>query len=117
MEELVLKSANNKDYSVELQEVLKLYEDDFNELELTTQLKIFSAKFSTNGDVTLREALMDRSFHQVCRIAQLILVIPSTNAASERSFSVMKRIKSYLRSTMGLGRLNYLTFTRKIWTK
>ena len=66
---------------------------------------------------TLREAIdylkslsdgQKQFFHQVCRIAQLILVIPSTNAASERSFSVLKRIKSYLRSTMGQGRLNYL---------
>jgi hypothetical protein len=35
-------------------------------------------------------------------------VLPATNAASERSFSSMKRIKSYLRSTMGQSRLNYL---------
>ena len=83
LEELLLKSANNKNYSVELQEVLKFYEDDFNELELTTELKIFSAKFSTNGNVTLREAIdylkslsdgQKQFFHQVCRIAQLILV-------------------------------------------
>ncbi len=117
LEELLLKSANNKDYSVELQEVLKLYDDDFNEVELTTQLKIFTEKFSTSGNVTLREAIdylkslsdgQKQFFQQVCRIAQLFLVMPSTNAASERSFSVMKRIKTYLRSTMGQARLNHL---------
>jgi len=32
--------------------------------------------------------------------------MPSTNAASGRSFSAMKRIKTYLRSTMGQARLN-----------
>ena len=47
-------------------------------------------------------------FHQVCRVAQLIIVMPATNAASERSFSVMHRIKSYLRSTMTQQRLNHL---------
>ena len=41
-------------------------------------------------------------------VAQLIIVMPATNAASERSFSVLRRIKSYLRSTMTQQRLNHL---------
>ena len=35
-------------------------------------------------------------------------MLPATNACSERSFSTMKRIKTYLRSTMGQERLNHL---------
>lgn len=38
----------------------------------------------------------------------LILVNPATNAISERSFSAMKRVKTYLRSTMSQERLNSL---------
>ena len=34
--------------------------------------------------------------------------MPSTNASSEWSFSAMKRLKTYLRSTMGQSRLNHL---------
>ena len=34
--------------------------------------------------------------------------MPATNAASERSFSVMRRIKSYLRSAMIQPQLNHL---------
>ena len=34
--------------------------------------------------------------------------MPATNAASERSFSTMKRVKTYLRSSMGQERLNHL---------
>ena len=33
-------------------------------------------------------------------VAQLIIVMPAANAVSEHSFSVLRRIKSYLRSTM-----------------
>ena len=33
-------------------------------------------------------------------LVKLTLVMPATNASSERSFSVKKRIKNYLRSTM-----------------
>ena len=32
---------------------------------------------------------------QVCRLLSLILVIPTTNAVSERSFSTLWRIKTY----------------------
>ena len=45
---------------------------------------------------------------QVCNLMRLILVMPATNATSERSFSALRRVKSYLRSTMLQERLNYL---------
>ncbi len=45
---------------------------------------------------------------QVKRLLQLILVMPATNATSERSFSALRRVKTYLRATMGQERLNYL---------
>lgn len=37
-----------------------------------------------------------------------MLVMPATNAASERSFSALTRIKTYLRATMSQTRLNSL---------
>ena len=39
---------------------------------------------------------------------KLILVMPAMNATSERSFSALRRIKTYLRSTMKQERLNSL---------
>ena len=42
------------------------------------------------------------------QLQQLILVMPATNATSERSFSALRCLKSYLRSTMGNERLNHL---------
>ncbi len=44
----------------------------------------------------------------VKRLMQLILVMPATNASSERSFSALRRVKTYLRTTMKQDRLNYL---------
>ena len=41
----------------------------------------------------------------VCKLFQLL---SATNATFERSFSALRRIKSYLRSTMTQARLNYL---------
>ena len=36
--------------------------------------------------------------------------MPATNATSERSFSTLRRIKSYLRNIMTQARLNHLVF-------
>ncbi len=44
----------------------------------------------------------------VKRLMQLILVMPATNASSERSFSALRRLKTYLRTTMKQDHLNYL---------
>ena len=43
---------------------------------------------------------------EVVKLVRLLLVMPATNAVSERSFSAMRRIKTYPRSTMLQERLN-----------
>jgi hypothetical protein len=45
---------------------------------------------------------------EVYKLAVLILTIPSTTASVERSFSALKRIKSYCRSTQSQERLSGL---------
>ena len=45
---------------------------------------------------------------EVGLLLKLVLVMPATNACSERSFSVLHLIKSYPRSTMMQQRLNHL---------
>ena len=47
-------------------------------------------------------------YTEVAIILHLILVMPATNANSERSFSVLRRVKTYLRATMSQNRLNNL---------
>ncbi len=39
---------------------------------------------------------------------KLILIMPTTNSTSERSFSALRRLKTYLRNTMTQQRLNNL---------
>ncbi len=41
-------------------------------------------------------------------LVKLVLVMPATNATSERTFSALRRVKTYLRSTMSQKRLNHL---------
>jgi len=39
---------------------------------------------------------------------RMLLCTPSSNCSAERSFSALKRVKNYLRSTIGMERLNSL---------
>ena len=47
-------------------------------------------------------------YSEVSKLLKLILFLPATNCESERAFSALKRLKIYLRSTMGQERLNHL---------
>ena len=120
LEGLLLKAANKEDYSSEFTEVTRFYGSVIDNSELTSQL-IFATKFAIECPASKKIALVDilsflRSlsegqrifFSQVCTIARFLLILPSTNAISERSFSSMRQLSSYLRSTMGQARLNHL---------
>ena len=43
----------------------------------------------------------------VSQLVRLMLTVPATSCSSERSFSLLRRLKSYLRSTISQARLNY----------
>ena len=97
------------------------YKGDFNQDLLRTQLATFGVHFKQmNEDISglnifdVKQYFQSLSpaqsslLAQVKRLLQLILVMPATNATSERSFSALRRVKTYLRATMGQERLNYL---------
>ena len=52
--------------------------------------------------------LLQHGFPEVYHLIKVAMTIPVTSATAERSFSVLKRIKTYLRATMGQERLNHL---------
>ena len=117
LEQLLLKAANSESYNEELSDVLAFYCGDFDENRLKSQLQTFSSNFPKieMEDVTFCDIIiylqklspgMKSLLSQVIRLAKLILVSAATNATSERSFSAMRRAKSYLQSTMGQMRLN-----------
>jgi len=45
---------------------------------------------------------------EVVKVVELLLVAPAANATSERSFSILRLINQYLRSSMVEARLNHL---------
>ncbi len=93
------------------------YGSDFDFVLLPTHLEIFSTNFKVVGQVVVSNII---TFFQSCtsgqlelmsqvsKLVRLLLVMPATNAGSERSFSAVRRTKTYLRSTMSQQRLNHL---------
>lgn len=46
---------------------------------------------------------------QLVLICQIVMTIPASTCVCERSFSTLRRLKKYLRSTLGAGCLNNIT--------
>ena len=47
-------------------------------------------------------SVTEREFiSEVIFVVNLVVLAPATNAISERSFSALKRLKTYMRATMG----------------
>ncbi|XP_031727537.1 zinc finger MYM-type protein 1-like [Anarrhichthys ocellatus] len=79
---------------------------------LKTQLPMFRSKCPVS---TTREAVevlraMPREvrglFDEVEKLIRILIVVPVSSAEAERSFSALKRLKTWLRSTMSQQRLN-----------
>ena len=47
-------------------------------------------------------------FPELLKVLKILATMPVTSCEAERSFSTLKRLKTYLRSTMGEDRLNSL---------
>lgn len=114
LEELLMKAVKKEDYSGELQRVVDTYGDDIHSSNLKAQLDILSHDFpdGVSNFFDIKAHLQQLTSAQktllseVILLAKLILVMPATNATSERSFSTLRRMKTYLRSTMKQERLN-----------
>ena len=59
-------------------------------------------------DVLVELLKMNEAFPDLLLFSQIVLTVPIASASAERSFFTMKRVKTYLRSTMSDQRLNDL---------
>lgn len=104
IERLFSKAIQKVDYSNELKQILDVYGGvDLSTSNLAMQLNICSNSIPAETRNIQRDLI-----HVVVLLAKLVLVMPATNSTSERSFSAMSRVKSYLRSTISQERLNSL---------
>ena len=89
--------------------LFSFYEDEFDRATLLAQLQLFRTNFPVEQKKTIHDIVSvmqgmsvgERAMlSEVVKLVRLLLVMPAANAVSERSFSAMWRIKTYLRSTM-----------------
>ena len=124
-EELLTKAANNvegSDISLPAK-IIEAYSRDIDMKELGRQLQMFpdlvsaykSSQHLKLSKITtihiicdmLQEVPMAREiFCEVDKLLRIYLTIPVTTATAERSFSALRRVKTYLCSTMSEQRLN-----------
>ncbi|VFQ93600.1 unnamed protein product [Cuscuta campestris] len=97
----------------QLENALKFEErSDIDAEELYMELKSFNtlqtSEFSNPIDV-LKHLKELGCYQNACIAYRILLTVPVTVASAERSFSKLKLLKSYLRSTMSQDRLSGLT--------
>ncbi|KAF0718392.1 zinc finger MYM-type protein 1-like [Aphis craccivora] len=104
------------------EDLLKLVSDtyNFNTHDLKTELEIFNRMFNQKYDNTsvsekleakidyIRQNDIQKGFPLITESLKIFLTIPTNTASCERSFSCLKRLKTYLRTTMGQERLSSL---------
>ena len=103
-------------------EVSNLYSKDLNLERLQVQLSMLPDLVKSNTlyghslksvtsirtmcDIFNESLVIKNMFSEVHSLLQLYMTIPVTSATAERTFSVLRRMKTYLRSTMTQERLN-----------
>jgi hypothetical protein len=83
------------------------------EIDIKSEISIWKAKWQKEKNIkpdTVMETLKhcDEFFPIIRILLQIFATIPVTTASPERSFSTLRRLKNYMRSTMGQERLNGL---------
>ena len=115
VEELTLKASKREPFNAKLEFVTKFYKDA-KSIGGTT-FYLWTGLYDGKSSICIfdvKEYFQSLSISQrnllseVCHLLQILLVMPATNAASERSFNALRRVKSYLRNTMTQERLNSL---------
>ena len=114
LEDLLLKACRGQDYGAELDFVCDFYSKDVKKLDLQAQLPLLKAMMtelhaSDTSKLTLKDIVTSvQDISEVQKVSlchvwvvfKLLLVMPATIASSERSFSALRRVKTYLWSTM-----------------
>ena len=113
---LLLKAIDpESEFSAELNTVTEFYGEDFSRHTLEGHLEMLRSNY--NGERSLTDIVKYcRSLTpaqrllmaEAAKLVRLLMTVPATNAQSERMFSALRRIKTYLRATMKQDRLNHL---------
>ena len=109
MEQVLLKRIEGEDASDEIEEMKKIFGDDVDVTSLSTELEVLKSICKKNKPSHTLEIIevLKKCNRDNCliipsllKIVKLLLVVAPTTATAERSFSMMRRVKTWLRATM-----------------
>ena len=92
-------------------DIIKMY-PELNLHSISVQLPMFKSQFEYVSVEEGRQHMQAVSpevrlmFNQVERVLRLLLVMPASSCSAERSFSALRRLKTWLRNSMTQNRLN-----------
>ena len=121
IEQLLLSGASGREIDSEITgRVVGHFKGDINEKRLQRQLEMLpdvlrsdTAPHSITSVDEIKDKILQlgaarHCFSEVTTLIRLLLVVPASSATAERSFSSLRRLKNYLRTTMTQQRLNSL---------
>ena len=116
LEQLLIKACQGDNFKEDLDFCSDFYGDGLDKTLLEAQLCTLHLDFirysEKKFDNKLKKSQISISSHallgEVNKFVQLVLVMPATDSTSERSFSALRRVKTYLRSTVDQEGLNNL---------
>jgi len=113
-EKLLMAALKEEDFSVLVDEVVSFYQD-FHKSRLERQLTMLAdicrdahSVADVVAHLRCKSPDLRSVFDEVERLLNLLLVVPASSATAERSFSALRRLKSYLRASMKQERLNHV---------
>ena len=127
IEKILLDAANGAHNNGELPQELQLYKNDIDLARFKIQLQMIPDLIRTRNqkltnsapitkvtnvrticdimnDVTISKDMLS----EVHRMLQIFYTVPVTTSTAERTFSALRRLKTFLRSTMSQPRLNHM---------
>lgn len=104
---IVSEAYSNDICITKIERQLAMLPDLLSAYKLSQNLKVLNVtSVRTLCEMLLTTPLARDMFSEIDKLLRIYLTIPISTATSERSFSALRRIKTYLRSTMTEQRLN-----------
>lgn len=97
-----------------LRELVEFYANDFDDFDQVKSETILWNRYLTDSNIQYNSVIQilnecnSSFFPNIYKLLQILITLPITSCEAERSFSTLKRIKSYLRNTTSERRLNGL---------
>ena len=115
LESLLIKTLKGEETSVEMKIVREKYATDVNMSDLNVELATFKVLMKDKQiehfhdllkEMRLLENPEKKFLVNVCKICRILAVNPASNATIKQTFSLTRRVKTWMRSTMLPTRFN-----------